>query len=341
MTDTELKKVPFIYKGTEKYSKQVKIASVFTSDKTTVTIPRLKYLIDTGKIELLNARVTDDGNVEYTDEFKMIKQNIDQLRDFWECLIDSPDILTPEQRQMAAILEGTPLEIDIDQTSRCEYDTAVSKPFVVSDDGHYIIVYMQVYPWFDNGVRGVVQVYDKNLKHILNIDLRNASNDLINESIRLLGYLSDKFMETACYEKWAYLISEILEEYLCNTPYVIDCKNIDPIHCICEHFHIKERYSGILQTRIDDVKKQTDAIIKLAEIAKDRHGLEQPDLETMILCFAFPRADSNVDWEMKIFRNEHGDYIKEHATERALKTYHMATEFAKNQKLTELFGLIL
>ena len=341
MTDTELKKVPFLYKGTEKYSKQVKIASVFTSDKTTVTIPRLKYLIDTEKIELLNARVTDDGNVEYTDEFKTIKQNIDQLRDFWECPIDSPDILTPEQLQMAAILEGTSLEIDIDETSRCEYDTAVFKPFVVNDDGHYIIVYMQVYPWCNKGVRGVVQVYDKNLKHILNIDIRNASNDLINESIRLLRYLSDKFMETARYEKGAYLISEILEEYLCNTPYVIDCKNIDQINCICEQFHIKERYSEILQSRIDDVKKQTDAIIKLAEVAKDRHGLAQPDLETMILCFAFPRADSDVDWEMKIFRNEHGDYIKEHAKERALETYHMATEFAKHQKLTELFDLEL
>lgn len=341
MADIELTKVPFLYKGTEKYSKQVKIASVFTSDKTTVTIPRLKYLIDTGKIELLNASVTDDGNVEYTDEFKTIKQNIDQLRDFWECPIDSPDILTPEQQQMSAVLEGTPLEIDIDQTSRCEYDAAVSKPFVVSDDGHYIIVYMQVYPWFDNGVRGVVQVYDKNLKHLFNIDIRNASNELINESIRLLGYLSDKFVKTERCEKWTYLISEILEEYLCNTSYVIHCKNIDQIDCICEHFHIKERYSEILQSRIDDVKKQTDAIIKLAEVAKDRHGLEQPDLETMILCFAFPRVDSSVDWEMKIFRNEHGDYIKEHAKERAIETYHMATEFAKHQKLTELFGLKL
>lgn len=339
MADTELKKVPFLYKGTEKYSKQVKIASVFTSDKTTVTIPRLKYLIDTGKIELLNARVTDDGNVEYTDEFKMIKQNIDQLRDFWECQIDSPDILTPEQQQLAVILEGTPLEIDIDRTSQCEYDTALSKPFVVSDDGYYIIVHMQVYPWFNNNIRSVVQVYDKHLKPICNIAIHNISNDLINESIRLLGYLSDKFMETARYEKWAYLISKILEEYLCDTPYVINCKNIDQINCICEHFHIKERYSEILQARIDAVKKQTDAIIKLAEIAKDRHGLEQPDLETMILCFAFPRVDAGVDWEMKIFRNEHGDYIKEHAKERALETYHMAAEFAEHQKLTELFGL--
>lgn len=341
MADTELTNVPFLYKGTEKYSKQIKIASVFTSDKATVTSARLRYLIDTGKIELLNAKVTDDGNVEYTDEFNTIKQNIAQLRDFWNCPINSPNILTDEQLRIADILKGTSVELDIGKTSRNRYDTAVTKPLIVNAEGHCIKIDMDYRSWY-NTVGGTVGVYRKDDTHLFNIQLSKLSSQLLNEITQLLSYLTDDCVEFDPDRpyKGDRVLSGVLKEYFDNAVYDLNYTDVDRINQICEHFHIKERYSQILQARIDKVKQETDLIQKLVEIVKERHDVSLPDLETMILCFAFPRARTSVDWEIRIVTNNNGELSsKEQAKERAVETRQKAIEFAEHQKLTNLFGL--
>ena len=342
MSDIELKKVPFLYKGTEKYSKQIKIASVFTSDKATVTITRLKWLVNTGKIDLLNAYITDNDEVVMTDEYNMIKQNIDQLRDFWNCPIESPDILTEEQHRCAAVLEGTPLELDIAYTSRGRWDTAKCKPFVVNTEGHYIVVYLDYSSW-DDTIGGTVCVFRKDDQHLFNIQISIMSNKLLNEMIPVLSYLSDDCIEFDPDRPYQgdRVLSDMLEDYFDNNLDDLNYEDVDRINQICEQLHIKDQYAARLQTRIDDVKKQTDLIQKYIEIAKKRHDVDMPDLETMILCFAFPRSEAGVDWETTIICNGNGDFSEEHAKERAVETCQKAIEFAEHQKLTELFGLTI
>ena len=341
MADTELKKVPFLYKGTEKYSKQIKIASVFTSDKATVTVTRLRYLIENEKIDLLNAYITDNDEVVLTNEYNTIKQNIAQLRDFWNCPIDSLDILTDEQLRVADVLKGTLVELDIGKTSRNRYDTAVTKPLIVNAEGHCIKIDMDYRSGY-NTVGGTVGVYRKDDTHLFNIQLSKLSSQLLNEITQLLSYLTDDCVEFDPDRpyKGDRVLSGVLKEYFDNAVYDLNYTDVDRINQICEHFHIKERYSQILQARIDKVKQETDLIQKLVEIVKERHDVSLPDLETMILCFAFPRARTSVDWEIRIVTNNNGELSsKEQAKERAVETRQKAIEFAEHQKLTDLFGL--
>ena len=66
-------KIPFIVKDILA-DNSVKISSVFTSDKEIISFERLKYLIDSGQIELLNAYI-DKDQVVFTNDFKYIKKN--------------------------------------------------------------------------------------------------------------------------------------------------------------------------------------------------------------------------------------------------------------------------
>lgn len=342
MADTELKKVPFLYKGTEKYSKQIKIASVFTSDKAIVTVTRLRYLIETEKIDLLNAYITDKDEVVLTNEYNTIKQNLAQLREFWNCPIDSPDILTDEQLRVADVLKGTLVELDVGRTSRNRYDEIVTKPLIVNAEGHYIEIDMDFRSWC-NTVGGTVGVYRKDDTHLFNIQISKMSSQLLNEVTQVLRYLTDDCVEFDPDRPYRgdVVLSDVLEEYFDSNLYDLEYTDVDRINQLCEQFHIKEQYSQMLQARIDNVKKKVDSVQKFIRVAKDRHDIDLPDLETMILCFAFPRAYAGVDWATTIISNENGDFSTEHAKEYAIETRQKAIEFAEHQKLTELFGLKL
>ena len=80
-------------------------------------------------------------------------------------------------------------------------------------------------------------------------------------------------------------------------------------------------------------------LLKLAEIAKRRYGLDQPDLETMIMCFAFCRAYGGIKHTTTIIDQQASQFSQEAGMKYAIETYSAATEFAKHQKLTDLFKL--
>ena len=337
MSDTELTKVPFIYKGTNKYNGLIKIKSVYTTDHAEITFARLKYFVKRGQIELLNARLTDDGQVIVTDEFTRIKTQKLQVNKLLYGEIDNPEILTPTQQEISAVFDNTLLEIDTAKTSIGFADAILSKPLSICDGKFNVQVYLCEHVTHKNLqtlCNGHVHVY-KNDRYLCEIRIVIKTRDQLPSMISLLNYLTDDY--TAPNK----LLGNLLSEYASGYVYDITAEDVDQIYNICEHFHITKQYAEILQTRINNVKKETDLILKLAEIAKRRYGLDQPDLETMILCFSFCRAYGGIKHKITIIDQQASQFSQEAGMKYAIETYSAATEFAKHQKLTELFNLTI
>lgn len=305
-------KIPFIVKDI--LIGRVKISSVFTSDTEIITFERLKYLIDTEQIELLNAYI-DTDKVVFTNDFKYIKKNKKVVSNILHQKINLYDVLTSTQKELSKIFNGSAFELDIETSCQLDTNEIYSKPLRIMP-GHSIIVCVR--PGYNNFADA--KVYFGWTNDTLYI--RDATTESFIKLISL-------FKNPSSLTDIDGLCSKILEEYLTNG---LRCfafnmsTTLEDIKNRCDIFGIYEEYHSMLQNRINITKSYSELIERLRHVTKVEHDVDLPSVESLILYFTFyveniiaTNVKRSIEWEIdKVVRNA-GQYRKKERTEYFIK----------------------
>ena len=138
--------IPILVKSIFNYDyglSEIEITSTNPKLKGTVSFERLKYLFDHGKIELLNA-VIEDNTIQITENHtNAVRKFKLQFEEMEYGKIDDPCVLTAQQKSLSTLLQGTPLEINVAESSK-SYDI-VCKPYFIEKHNTYLLFAIHSY----------------------------------------------------------------------------------------------------------------------------------------------------------------------------------------------------
>lgn len=346
-------RVPFIVKSVNKYSKLIKICSVFTPDKEDVSIERLKYLVDNGEVELLNA-VIDNGEIKFNEDFDHIKNDRKRIKNLLSGAIDCFDALTQDQRKLSEIFNGTPFEIDVKHSSIYSCAYIESFPVPVFSGSYNLIASLQP-DWDETKTRAVIKITRKKTKNepSKNAEIYDVSPEKLNRMMELINHISDfddiyemRDLEMALFGLGLNgLFADILTDYLSNGTvwFKIHPAEVENIKYICDQLGIFEEYSAMLRNRITTVKSFAHIIEELKELSYSKFGIKQPNLDIMTLYWSFcdvgnitpTSIGETIQWEVEKLKDAVRELDFDFQREQILKMYCNAENFYRclNNKL--------
>ena len=346
-------KIPFIVKSVNKYSKLIQISSVFTTDKAEITFERLRYLVDIGEVELLNA-VIDNGEIKFNEDFDKIKKDKKHIKNLLSGPIDCSDALTQDQRKLSDCFKGTPFELDVKHSSVFSNAYIESFPVPVFS-GKYNMVVSLEQDWDITKTRAVIKISRKRIKNepSKNAVIYDANPEKLNRMMELINHISDfddiyemRDLEMALFGLGLNgLFADILTDYLSNGNvwFKIHPADVENIKYICDQLGIFEEYSAMLRNRITTVKSFSHIIEELKELSYSKFGIKQPNLDIMTLYWSFcdvgnitpTSIGETIQWEVEKMKDAVRELDFDFQREQILKMYCNAENFYRflNNKL--------
>ena len=325
-------KIPFIVKDILA-DNSIKISSVFTSDKEIISFERLKYLIDTEQIELLNAYI-DKDHVVFTTDFKYIKKNKKVVSKILYQKINSYDVLTNTQKEFSKIFNGTAFELDVENSnqyginSTIYYNAIYSKPLKITPTD---TITVRIHPnvFSDSGEATVYFSWTNT-----EIVIRDVTSEQLNK-------LTNLFKNPSSLTDIDFLCSEILKEYIANG---LDWTTIDTSTTLediknrCDKYGIYEEYHSMLQNRINITKSHSDLIKQLIQVIKVEYDTNLLSVESLILYFALycvgnsipTDVSRSIEWEIEKIANP---YDKNKRKERAIEFCASANKYSNFKEI--------
>lgn len=299
--------IPILVKSIFNYDyglSEIEITSTNPKLKGTVSFERLKYLLDHGKIELLNA-VIEDNTVQITENHtNAVRKFKLQFEEMEYGKIDDPCVLTAQQKSLSTLLQGTPLEINVAESSK-SYDI-VCKPYFIEKHNTYLLFAIHSYKtdspshlnvvvylvepghessfYYDWTLLFATQFAHTYIKYTNEDDVRNKINHILAtlNNANSLNQFKDNNIFFA-----------VIQDYFSDGNMWFDIRDNETVKAVkevCFNLGIYEAYREMLIQRMVSVANNREKLVELQEYIKDKFNVTPPDIRTLITHYAFQNA---------------------------------------------------